>query len=60
MPWNQPLMNMTVAKIPTEAVAQGAKATSRFITADSARPSGRKYRAFERSDSIAEKNFDRP
>ena len=60
MPWNQPLMNMTVAKIATEALIAGTNATKRFTTADSARPSGRKYLALALSESMAMKNLDRP
>ena len=42
MPWNQPLMNITIAKVATVAETAGTNATARFVSADSARPSGRK------------------
>jgi len=41
-------------------VTAGTKATTRLHTAESARPIGRKYRAFERSEMVAMKNLDSP
>ena len=60
MPCTQPLRNMTEAKSATEAETAGTNATTRFATADSARPIGRKYRALERSEMVAEKNLENP
>ena len=42
IPWNQPLMNIMIAKIAIEPVSAGTKATNRFATADRARPMGMK------------------
>ena len=42
MPWNQPLMNMTIANTASEPDTAGTNATTRLATADSTRPSGMK------------------
>gem|GEM_PF-3606719 len=60
MPCTQPLTNITVANSATDAETAGTNATTRFATADSARPIGRKYRALERSEMVAEKNLEKP
>src|SRR5690606_889855 len=60
MPWNQPLMNMTVAKTAMVPETHGTKATTRLVSAERARPIGRKSRALERSEIVAMKNFERP
>src|SRR5690606_41290236 len=60
MPGNQPLMNMTVAKTAMVPETHGTKATTRLVSAERARPIGRKSRALERSEIVAMKNFESP
>ncbi len=60
MPCTQPLTNMTIANTAIDDDSQGTQAMRRFATAERARPMGRKRRALERSETIAEKNFENP
>ena len=60
IPWNQPFKNSMMNMMAMLEVAQRVRPRVRLTAADITRPSGRKKRAFDRSDTLPIRNFDRP